>query len=257
MTSCFVMPPIDGGAFDRRYEEVFAPAIRAAGLEPYRVDRDPKVSIPIQDIENGIREAQLCLAEITLDNPNVWFELGFAIACAKEVVLVCSDERTTRFPFDIQHRTILKYTTKSISDFEKLRSEITAKVKAYLQKAETLANVSEITKLTTFEGLDHHEVVAIAALAENLQDPDDDASAFQIKRDMEASGYTKLAATIALKSLAQKGYIDYGPRQDPETGDGYTGYWFTQKGWGWVLANQERFVLKKPSERKADDDIPF
>jgi len=67
------MQPFDGGTFDKRYEDTFAHAIRDAGLEPYRVDQDPKVSIPIQDIESGIRDSRICFAEITLDNPNVLF----------------------------------------------------------------------------------------------------------------------------------------------------------------------------------------
>ena len=55
MRKCFVMQPFDKGVFDKRYESVFSPAISAAGVEPYRVDRDPSVSIPIQEIENGMR----------------------------------------------------------------------------------------------------------------------------------------------------------------------------------------------------------
>ena len=245
MATCFVMQPFDGGTFDKRYEDVFAPAIRDAGLDPYRVDQDPKVSIPIQEIETGIRESQICLAEITQDNPNVWFELGYAIACKKQVVLVCSDERTTKFPFDVQHRTIIKYTTKSISDFQKLKSQIFAKLKACLEKAEKLSTVSEISKLTKFEGLDQHEVVALAALAENLDHPNDHASTFQIKRDMEASGFTKVATTLALKSLLQKGFLQTGPYQD-DGGDYYTGYELTDQGWTWILENKDKFVLQRP-----------
>lgn len=101
MPSCFVIQPFDGGKFDNRFNDVYSPAIIDAELEPYRVDQDPKVSIPIQDIEKGIRESRLCLADITIDNPNVWFELGYAIACGKEVVLVCPKERQSKFPFDI------------------------------------------------------------------------------------------------------------------------------------------------------------
>ena len=93
MNRCFVMQPFDRGVFDKRYDDVFAPAIRDAGLEPYRVDRDPSVSIPIDEIELGIKRSEICLAEITTDNPNVWFELGFTIAVPKEVVLICSEER--------------------------------------------------------------------------------------------------------------------------------------------------------------------
>ncbi len=83
MPSCFVIQPFDGGRFDKRYTDIFQPAIKAAGLDPNRVDRDPPVSIPINEIEQGIRGAAVCFAEITLDNPNVWFELGYAIGRKK------------------------------------------------------------------------------------------------------------------------------------------------------------------------------
>ena len=40
MFRCFVIQPFDGGQrYDKRYEDVFEPAIRDAGLEPYRMDR--------------------------------------------------------------------------------------------------------------------------------------------------------------------------------------------------------------------------
>lgn len=249
MATCFVMQPFDGGdKFDKRYADVFVPAIQNAELVPYRVDQDPEVSIPIQEIENGIRNAQICLAEITVDNPNVWFELGYAIACQKEVILVCSDERRTRFPFDIQHRAIIKYTTTSPSDFLKLQSQITAKLKACLQKAERLTTVSEISLLTKVEGLDQHEIVALAALAENLDHPDDDATAFQIKRDMETSGFTKVATTLALKSLIQKELLEAGSFQDQSDGEYYIGYKLTDQGWNWIMTNKDKFVLKRPSK---------
>lgn len=268
MPTCFVMQPFDGSVFDQRYEEVYAPAIRSAGLEPYRVDQDPRVSIPIEDIEKGIRLSQICLAEITLDNPNVWFELGYAIACRKEVVLICSEARTTKFPFDVQHRTIIKYSTGTPSDFERLKAGITGKIKAYLEKAEALQNASEIMTLASDqEGFAQHEVVALAAVAQNIDHQEDHASTWQIKRDMEASGFTPVAATFALKLLTQKGYLSWDeyPGQD----ENYYGYMFTPKGWSWVLTNQDKFALHSPPPERVvrnakpisvvgkDDDIPF
>jgi hypothetical protein len=50
MDTCFVIQPFDKDKFDQRYTDVFEPAIKAAGLEPYRVDRDPTVTIPIERI---------------------------------------------------------------------------------------------------------------------------------------------------------------------------------------------------------------
>ena len=38
---CCVFQPFDKGAYDKRYEDIIAPAIKAAGLQPYRVDEDP------------------------------------------------------------------------------------------------------------------------------------------------------------------------------------------------------------------------
>lgn len=248
MSTCFVMQPFDQGVFDQRYEDVFAPAILDAGLEPYRVDQDPKVSIPIQDIEVGIRDAAICLAEITQDNPNVWFELGYAIACGKEVVLVCSKERTTKFPFDVQHRTIITYPTGSPRDFKKLQADITARISAYLQKAENLSAVAEISKVTKFEGLEQHEVVCLAALAENLDHPEDHASSYLIKRDMEASGFTKVASTLALASLLKKELLSQSQYQDPRMDEDYTGFKLTESGWTWILANKDKFVLRKPKD---------
>src|ERR1700692_800949 len=106
MPYCFVIQPFDGGRFDKRFSDVFKPAIEGAGLISYRVDQDPAVSIPIDDIEKGIRGAAVCFADITLDNPNVWFELGYALASKMEICIVCSKERVEKFPFDVQHRSI-------------------------------------------------------------------------------------------------------------------------------------------------------
>jgi hypothetical protein len=167
MSRCFVMQPFDGGAFDKRYDDVFVPAIKEAGLEPYRVDRDPSVNIPIDDIESGIRNSELCLAEITTDNPNVWFELGFAMAVPKDVVLVCSDERKSKFPFDVQHRNIITYKTESPQDFTQLGEKITNRIKAVLKKTSEINKVAKISPVADTEGLSQHELVALVTVMQN------------------------------------------------------------------------------------------
>ena len=47
--------------FDKRYDEVYKPAIEEAGFEPYRVDRDPSAAIPNENIESGRRHSVLGL----------------------------------------------------------------------------------------------------------------------------------------------------------------------------------------------------
>lgn len=167
MKRCFVMQPFDGSTYDKRYESVFAPAIEAANLEPYRVDRDPAVSIPIIDIENGIRNADICFAEITTDNPNVWFELGFAFAVPREVVMAASDERKTKYPFDVQHRNIIKYSTAAPQDFDDLRGKITARLLAVMKKNEEIGRVASLSPVKDTEGLTQHELVALVTIMQN------------------------------------------------------------------------------------------
>jgi hypothetical protein len=68
MARCFIIQPFDNDKFDARYKETFKPAIEEAGFEPYRVDEDVSVLIPINDIEQGIKSATVCFAEISKDN---------------------------------------------------------------------------------------------------------------------------------------------------------------------------------------------
>jgi hypothetical protein len=84
---CFVIQPFDKGKFDKRFEDVYKPAIKSAGFDVYRVYRDPNVSIPIETIEAEIKSASACFVDLTTDNPNVWFELGLAIAHNKSLGL--------------------------------------------------------------------------------------------------------------------------------------------------------------------------
>jgi DNA-binding MarR family transcriptional regulator len=242
--SCFVIQPFDGGLFDRRYTDIFAPAIEDAGLIPYRVDHDPKVSIPIEDIEKGIKNARLCFAEISLDNPNVWFELGFAVAWEKEVVLLCAEEKQINMPFDVQHRTVIRYAIESRRDVDLLRKKIVTKIQGYLQKLESMATLSREPREIKYDGLEPHEVLVIGSIAANLDHHEDHASIYRVKKEMEAAGYTSIAVTVALKSMIKKGFLK---SQDclGDNGDYYMGYLLTEKGWSWVLENLNKFALTR------------
>lgn len=140
MKTCFVIQPFDKDKFDKRYDDIIKPAIKECGYEPYRVDRDPSVEKIIDAVEEGISNSALCVAEITTDNPNVWYEVGYAYAKGKRVIMLCSDERDSkRFPFDISHKNILTYQTTSGSDFDCLKVALISRIKA-----------SNMTKNTAF-----------------------------------------------------------------------------------------------------------
>lgn len=257
MSTCFVIQPFDGGAFDKRYEDTLAPAIKAAGIEPYRVDRDDAVVIPIEDIEKGIRNADVCLADISTDNPNVWFEVGFAIASGKPAILVCSHERV-KFPFDVQHRTIIRYKTESRRDFENLAGQITKKLKVAIDTKNEIADISNLSPIANAEGLSEHEMVALVVIAQDLDGP---VSSYIVVREMKSAGYTDIAASLAVRSLCRKQYLTAGEGED-QNGNAYAQYSTTDAGFRWLESNQSKLTLRKGQKRIAssteeEEPIPF
>jgi hypothetical protein len=103
---CFTIMPF-GGWYDRYYEEVYKPAIEAAGLKPHRADDLNRPSSIINDIWDLTRGARVLLADLTGRNPNVFYELGLAHAIAKPVVLVADSIESV--PFDLRGLRTLIY----------------------------------------------------------------------------------------------------------------------------------------------------
>jgi nucleoside 2-deoxyribosyltransferase len=259
MARCFVIQPFDRGRFDKRYKDVFEPAIRAAELEPYRVDRDPGVVIPIDDIETGIRDSDICLADITTNNPNVWFEFGLAIAGGKDVVLACSTERTEPYPFDVQHRAIVKYATESPSDFEALHTSIVERLKVLTERREALANVADLVPMKGEAGLSGHEIAALVVIAERCVSPGTSVAPGEVEGAMRKAGYTRIATTLSVRALIKKGLVEttvvYG-----ELDHAWEEFQPTASGMQWLLDNQERLVLRRtrePEPPPSDDEVPF
>lgn len=130
---CFVIQPYDGGDFDNRFDDIIKPAVEDCGLTAYRVDRDPYVEIAVSAIEEKIRDATIVVAEISIDNPNVWFELGYAMALDKKIIMLCdATRRLNGFPFDISHRNILLYRTGSMRDFLECQNKLKVRINAKL-----------------------------------------------------------------------------------------------------------------------------
>lgn len=259
MNNCFVIQPFDKGKFDNRYEDIYEPAIESCQLNAYRIDKDSSASILIEDIEENIRNSVICFAEITNDNPNVWYELGYAIACNKEVVMVCSDERDTNFPFDVRHRNIIQYKTESPRDYEQLKTDITNRIKAILKKKSSLLKLSQSPVKET-QGLSNHEITALVSIMSNQHSDDECVWGYTLQQDMNKNGYTNLAVSIAIRKLKLKELIEVGSESD--INGNLTAYFrITEKGQDWIINNEDKLSLKMDSSEKYiesdSEDIPF
>lgn len=271
MQTCFVIQPFDSGKFDKRFDSIFKPAIKNAGMEPYRVDQDASATILIQAIEENIRRAAVCLADITTDNPNVWYELGFALAAGRPVVMVCSEERFKegkKFPFDIQHRAVLIYKTEAPQDFVNLQDQLTEKLSATLNHARTIAHIAETDPVADVEGLSQVELTVLAIAAGNVPDDEQATPLWGVKQDVERAGLTNVGFSLGLRRLKKKAFVVITEMLDEGSNyNSYEGILVTSSGWEWIERNEQKFVLhttsKKTTPMKApnfadlDDDIPF
>jgi hypothetical protein len=244
MEECFVIQPFDNGTFDRRYADIFKPAIENAGFSPYRVDRDLGVRILIDNIEQGIRDSAICFAEITTDNPNVWYELGFAFACGKDVVMVCSNEREgNKFPFDIQHRLIIKYKTGAPSDFDALKEQITERLIALRQTTRTVQRLNA-TPVVDTDGLKSHEVALLILIANYSAMNEIGISTGYLNQVMNEAGYTDIATSLSIITLTKSGMIETSHDSDHNNNE-YIACQLTEKGEKWILANQHLLQFRK------------
>jgi hypothetical protein len=258
---CCVFQPFDKGDFDKRYDDVLVPAIEAADLEPYRVDRDAGSVIPVDTLHKEIRAATVCVADITTRNPNVMYELGYAIAAGKDVVIV-SGPNAEKYPFDIQHRGILSYAVGSISDFKELEQKLTERLIAALDRLETMSGIAEASPVKESAGLQPHELTALALLMANSDSTEDAITASSLKEEMRRAGYTDVGTRLALSRLIRFGYV----ASRWESGDfdsRWVVYAITETGEAWLTENQAKLELRVRSRAAPkdieikDDDIPF
>jgi len=90
------------------YEEVIKPVTEKFGYECVRAD-DKYASTPIlNDIIQSIKDSSVVVAEITPDNPNVFYEIGYSHAIGKPTILLC-DANRDKLPFDLSGFRTLFY----------------------------------------------------------------------------------------------------------------------------------------------------
>lgn len=89
------------------YEEVIRPVAAKFCLTAYHVGEVFGPGLILNDIQRGIIEAEIVIAEITPINQNVFYELGYSHALNKPTILLA--ERGKQLPFDVSGYRVLMY----------------------------------------------------------------------------------------------------------------------------------------------------
>lgn len=84
--------------FDRIYRELIVPALEAAGFEVFRADQETRAGNIVTDMFQELLMADLVVADLTINNPNVWYELGVRHALrSRAEILISGGVATSAF----------------------------------------------------------------------------------------------------------------------------------------------------------------
>lgn len=240
---CFVIQPFNEDN-NHLFKDTIKPAIERAGLKAYRVDQDPSVQVPIESIEEKIRESAVCLADITENNPNVWYEVGYARAMMRRLVLICSTARKS-FPFDIQHRQIERYGL-SPTGYKKLGRAITKRCLALMEEGGVELAYSGSIDLPQEVG-DSEEIV-LRTVAD-FEAPGQIVPLYSLMNAPQVEQLPRADLHLELWRLQKKSYLATGEEVNPMNLDAPPEAWVKITDAGWLWLSQHPL-----SQQRSEDD---
>ena len=152
---CFVIMPIDHPEVEFMWNEVYEPIINSLGYLPVRIDEnDDGTLMPVQIVQY-LNNSKLLIADLTMERPNCYFEVGFAMGLNRysDLILCCRDDHNIYDPghdpkgpkahFDLNSHGILWWNKEKLDIFKK---ELQAKIKKRLsQKPKRVVDLSKST----------------------------------------------------------------------------------------------------------------
>jgi hypothetical protein len=132
----FVLMPFEA-AFDDVYKLGIKPACIDAGAYCERVDEQHYDGSILARVYNQIAKADIIIADMTGKNPNVFYEVGYAHALAKQVIL--ATESVVDIPFDLMHYPHIVYAKSIVSLKDQLATKVRLSIENPQRRVEAVA----------------------------------------------------------------------------------------------------------------------
>lgn len=117
--TCFVASPIGEDNSDMRrrsnqlFNEIIIPACSKHGVTPIRSDQKFDNDKINDTILNELLRSDLVIADLTDNNPNVFFEVGYRQALEKEIIHIYLANADYKLPFDVYNIRAIPYSLSS------------------------------------------------------------------------------------------------------------------------------------------------
>ncbi|NPV91961.1 MAG: hypothetical protein HPY50_14440 [Firmicutes bacterium] len=117
--------------YDEIYKSVIEKICDNLGVEVVLANQKFGPGIVINDITKEIIESNIIIADITPDNPNVYYEVGYAHALKKDTILISEEGR--KLPFDVSPFRTLFYEN-TIGGKSKLEEGLEKHIRAIIER---------------------------------------------------------------------------------------------------------------------------
>lgn len=99
--------------FSRDFDNVWVGAIKSACMDthyaPLRADEINLSSLITDDIEKYTLQSDVVIVDLTGNNPNVMFELGWSLAKNKKPIVICQGDHANKVAFDVRSIRFIPY----------------------------------------------------------------------------------------------------------------------------------------------------
>ena len=153
-----------GAAYD-----LIKQAVLAAGATAFRLDKISATTSVIEEFYRAIESADLIICDLSESNPNVMYELGYAHALQKPVILISN--QLANVPFDLRGVRYLRYDLFSISgtgdfvhELESLTTEALRDPRRFADRPRTDPSVNSV-----FVSYSHKDQEALRRLMVHLR----------------------------------------------------------------------------------------
>ena len=199
----FVLMPF-ASEFDAVYKDGIKPAASDAGADCERVDEQIFADSILRRIYAEIARADLIVADMTGCDPNVFYEVGFAHALNKRVILVTQD--ASDIPFDVAPLRHIVYEGSPLGLRHQLSKSIEVNLSPGLMQDRSDVHVPKVKRFDTMASLYAH-VVNRMRQSRAIDDLSWAKPEVQEKSSADWIGYKRYLATKA--SLCEQPNVTY------------------------------------------------
>jgi len=134
---CFVVMPIGGKrndtnkTFDEIYRYLIKTTVEGKNLRCVRADESSTPGSIIEDIRTHLANSAIVIADITGQNPNVLYEVGFRHGAKGRTILLA--QNMADVPFDLREHRVVIYDVTSPKGYHEAKKAIESHLEELLE----------------------------------------------------------------------------------------------------------------------------